>query len=66
MTYLRSSKSFCQLGKVVLSQSKPREMTGSPKKPRPTPKVTPFMNILEVTKSEIPKTGRMRVAIRRR
>jgi hypothetical protein len=41
-------------------------MTGSPKKPKPIPKVTPFMNIYDVRKKDPAKRGTTRVARRSR
>lgn len=64
--YFLISSIFCQLGIVRLSQSSPREMTGSPKKPNPMVSVTPFVNMYDVTKKESPKSGITRVTIRRR
>ena len=40
-------------------------MTGSPKKPKPTPNVTPFMNMYEVTKRDMMKRGMIRTAMRK-
>ena len=43
--YLRSSRSFCQLGIVRLSQAMPRERMGSPKKRKPARKEVDLMKM---------------------
>lgn len=44
-TYLRGSRSFCQLGMVRLSQSRPRVRIGSPKKTKPMRKEVDFTSM---------------------
>lgn len=55
--YFLSSISFCQFGNLLFNRSRALHMTGSPKKPSPTPNVVPFTTISEVVKIEINRRG---------
>ena len=55
--YFLISSSFCQCGNFLFSRSRPRQMSGSPKKPKPIPPVTIFMNMAEVVNSPMATAG---------
>lgn len=65
-TYFLSSSSFAQLGNLVFKKSNARQMTGSPKNPKPIKKLVPLATISALMKIDAARTGpRIAASLRR-
>ena len=60
--YFLTSSSFCQLGNSLFKRSKPLQIRGSPKKPKPTKNMFIFINMADVATMDMAMAGTRRLA----